>query len=271
MGGMDERKKHMARCLRQRSSTGIYHVMLRGVNKQDIFDDSSDYSTFLNMAMRCREIDGTKLFAFCLMKNHVHLLIKEGSDGLSSFMHRLAGRYAKWYNKKNGRVGYLFQDRFKSEAVEDDSYLITVIKYIHYNPVKAGICSSPMNYKFSSFRHLKELSPAGDCNFAECIDFKDLFEIIDKDRFLSASEEFTELDHIKCLGTLDTEDDRRLMSAEDALTQYMARTNPDFRRKETREKKDIITRLYEQGLSIRKISRITATSATYISRLLWAE
>ncbi len=85
------------------------------------------------------------------MKNHVHLLMKTDSDKLSTYMRKVGARYVYWYNWKYDRVGRLFQDRFRSEPVENDSYFLTVLRYIHRNPVKAGICETVAEYKESSY------------------------------------------------------------------------------------------------------------------------
>ena len=85
------------------------------------------------------------------MGNHIHLLIKPEKEPLEQVFKRIGGRYVYWYNVKYQRVGHLFQDRFKSEPVEDDSYFLTVIRYIHQNPVKAGLCKNIKDYKYSSY------------------------------------------------------------------------------------------------------------------------
>jgi putative transposase len=90
------------------------------------------------------------MYAWCLMGNHVHLLLKEGSESVSLIMKRVGVSYALYYNWKYGTTGHLFQDRFKSENVENRIYLQTVTRYIHQNPVKAGIASAPHEWKWSS-------------------------------------------------------------------------------------------------------------------------
>ena len=125
----------MPRQARKRAESGIYHVMLRGINQQRIFEDEEDNQRFLQILRECKEIGGFMLLAYCLMGNHVHLLIKEGTESLEQIFKRIGGRFVYWYNVKYQRVGHLFQDRFKSEPVDTDAYLLTVIRYIHQNPV----------------------------------------------------------------------------------------------------------------------------------------
>ena len=130
----------MPRQARKKSNSGVYHIMLRGINRQLIFEDDEDMQRFIETLKRYKDECGYSLYAFCLMGNHIHLLLKEGEEPISTILKRIAGSYVYWYNWKYGRSGHLFQDRFKSEPVEDDAYFLTVLRYIHQNPVKARIC-----------------------------------------------------------------------------------------------------------------------------------
>ena len=138
----------MARTLRTKSETGIYHVMMRGVNHQIIFEQPSDYSRFQELLgqfanpkdeLNCPQPPRCSFYAYCLMPNHVHLLIKEESEDLSSVVKRISAAYALYFNKKHERCGHLFQDRFKSEPVNDAAYFFTLLRYIHQNPMAAGL------------------------------------------------------------------------------------------------------------------------------------
>ena len=141
----------MPRQARRKSESGIYHIILRGINQQQIFEDEEDSRRFLETLSKYKEQCGYEIYAYCLMGNHVHILLKEGKENLTLVLKRIAGSYVYWYNWKYHRSGHLFQDRFKSEPVEDDAYFLTVIRYIHQNPVKAGICRNVDGYKFSSY------------------------------------------------------------------------------------------------------------------------
>ena len=127
------------RAARIKSKSGIYHIIMRGINRQTLFNDEEDFAKFIQTLQRYREICEYNLYAYCLMGNHLHLLLKEGKDPLETVMRRICGSYVLWYNKKYDRVGYLFQDRFKSEPVEDEAYFLTVLRYIFQNPLKAGV------------------------------------------------------------------------------------------------------------------------------------
>lgn len=138
------------RLSRERSESGVYHIILRGINRQDIFYDDEDYQRFLETINRTKSEDEFAVYGYCLMTNHLHLLILEKIDSISRIMSRIGTSYAWWYNQKYGRSGHVFQGRFKSECVEDDNYLLAVIRYIHSNPVKAGMVQKPEDYRWSS-------------------------------------------------------------------------------------------------------------------------
>lgn len=141
----------MPRIARKKSASGVYHVMLRGINKQKIFYDVEDCRRFLDSLRRYKTVCGYEIFAYCLMPNHIHLLIREGKESIGQALKRISSSYVYWYNIKYERVGHLFQNRFKSEAVEDEVYFLTVLRYIIQNPMKAGIEKAPGKYPWSSY------------------------------------------------------------------------------------------------------------------------
>lgn len=140
----------MPRFQRVLSETGTYHVMLRGNERKNLFFDDEDRLRFLEILAFKKKETGLILFAYCLMDNHVHLLLREGNETLGVTMKRINVSFASYFNHKYHRIGHLFQDRFKSEPVEDERYLLAVIRYIHQNPVKAGIVDHAGRYKWSS-------------------------------------------------------------------------------------------------------------------------
>lgn len=139
------------RAPREHSQFDIYHVVSRGVGRQLIFEDDDNRSVFLELLTKVIDGNGTEVYAWCLMGNHVHLLLHAELDCVSQCMKRLCSTYAQYFNRKTGRVGHLFQERFKSEPVNDDAYLLTVTRYIHDNPSKAQV-STMEDYQWSSYR-----------------------------------------------------------------------------------------------------------------------
>lgn len=145
----------MPRHARQLAESGIYHIMLRGVNRDAIFLEDEDRERFLDALRRTREISGCIVLAYCLMTNHVHLVLRTTDESIGLVVKRLGIRYAGWFNRKYGRVGHVFQDRFKSVAVETDAHLVTLVRYVWNNPVEARTVSRPEDYPWSSRRFLE--------------------------------------------------------------------------------------------------------------------
>ncbi len=125
--------------------------MLRGVNRQTIFEEDADYEQFLQILRACKTTSGFYLLGYALLGNHVHLLIVVEQEPLSTVMRRIATRYAIYFNKKYERSGHLFQDRYKSEPVNDDRQLLSVLRYILQNPQKAGLEKELGCYRWSSY------------------------------------------------------------------------------------------------------------------------
>lgn len=140
----------MSRIQRIRSNSGFYHIMLRGNERKDIFRDDGDREYFLKKLSEKKQHREFYLHAYCLMDNHVHLMVSEGSEEISKIMKRINISYVQYFNRKYKRIGHLFQDRFKSECVEDDKYVLALIRYIHRNPVEAGLIRNIASYKWSS-------------------------------------------------------------------------------------------------------------------------
>ena len=142
----------MSRHSRIHSETGIYHIVFRGINHCHLFEEQEDFEKFLDILSTVKEQSMLEVYAYCLMNNHVHLLLKEGLPGdIGNVMKRLLSPYAFWFNRKYQRNGALIANRFKSECVERDDYLLALVRYIHQNPVVAGAASDCRNYRWSSF------------------------------------------------------------------------------------------------------------------------
>lgn len=165
----------MPRQARRKSSTGIYHALLRGIDKRDIFMDNDDKMRFLDNIEQAQEIANFTLHGFCLMSNHVHFLLEENSEEIGRSIKRVAVRYVGWHNNKYDRIGHLFQNRFKSEPVETEDSLYRVLRYIHQNPVKAGIVKAASEYPWSSYNNYIE-AYSGRPSFVDTSKVMDLFK-----------------------------------------------------------------------------------------------
>lgn len=134
----------MPRHSRTKSGTRIYHVVIKGADRQLLFEETKDYMKYLEILEYYKQECNFEIFAYCLMSNHIHLLIRHSIDcSLQTIFRRLNTTYAIWFNMKYNRTGFVQNDRFFSEPVEDEKYLLTVVKYIHFNPTKAGLEQAP--------------------------------------------------------------------------------------------------------------------------------
>jgi REP element-mobilizing transposase RayT len=249
------RGEKMPRAAREKSSTGIYHVMLRGINHQIIFEDDEDYQKYLQTLKTYQEKSGYIIYAWCLMGNHLHLLVKEETEDLGIAFKRIGASYVYWYNWKYGRRGHLFQDRFKSEAVEDDSYFLTVIRYIHQNPLKAGIVKDITDYRWSSYGEYIGKPWICDTDFA--------FNMFSTDR-VKAVKLFKEFNltenEDRCL---DCDQTVRLNDTEAAefVKNISGVGNPtEVQGFDKGKRNEIIKACKEKGLSFRQIERLTGVS-----------
>jgi len=140
----------------------LHHIMIRGAEGTPIFRQDSDREIFLGRLEKIIGATGTRILAWVLMDNHVHLLILSGPKGISQFMRRLLTGYAIYYNHRYSRKGHLFQDRYKSIVCDQDSYLLELVRYIHLNPLRAGLVRSleELNrYKWSGHSALVGKNP----------------------------------------------------------------------------------------------------------------
>ncbi len=141
----------MPRYPRSYFKTTYFHIITQGINKNYIFDNNKDKKYYIKSMYELTEDNCVKIIAYCIMDNHVHILLKvEDINNLSKYMHRLNTRYGKYYNKKYKRVGYVFRDRYKSEGIYSQEHLYNCISYIYNNPVKAKICNNAKDYQYSN-------------------------------------------------------------------------------------------------------------------------
>ena len=142
----------IVRLARQISESGLYHIVFRGVNKQSIFEEESDYVKMEDILYELKSEMKFEIYVYCFMSNHVHILLKEENMGdISLIMKRLLTKYARWYNIKYKRSGALIANRYKSQPVEVDEYFLNVVRYIHQNPIKAGMVEQIGDYRWSSY------------------------------------------------------------------------------------------------------------------------
>ena len=142
----------MPRALRIAYPGAVYHIRSRGNDRGDVFGDDDDRRYYLDLLCSVISAFRLKIYAYTLMSNHIHLFLKTLVPNISEAMHRLNLDYSIYFNKRHGKTGHLFESRFKSKLVQEDRYFLALLRYIHMNPVKAGIVPSPENYEWSSHR-----------------------------------------------------------------------------------------------------------------------
>ncbi len=140
----------MARRPRIHVPQGLYHVIARGNNRQVLFRDAGDYQEYLARVKAGLLRHNIRCYAYCLMPNHVHLLLEPGATPVSRLMQGLQGAFAQYVNRRYRRVGHQFQGRFRAILCEKDSYLVELVRYLHLNPVRAGLARSPEAWRWSS-------------------------------------------------------------------------------------------------------------------------
>lgn len=141
----------MPRQARVKGEFSIYHVIQRGNEKKSIFLSDEDRSRFIEILVNMKKKYNFLLYAYCLMDNHIHLMIDDNGNDISKIVKSINISYAQYFNRIYSRCGHLFQDRFKSEMVNNEGYLFELSRYIHNNPVRAGIVKKPHEYFWSSF------------------------------------------------------------------------------------------------------------------------
>ena len=165
----------MSRPQRLEFSGAVYHVIARGNEQREVFRDNSDREIYLRRLAHYRDRFRFRLYAYCLMTNHLHLAVETGPVPLSRIVLALHGSYAQEFNHRHQRVGHLFQGRYKALLVQKTSYLLALVRYIHENPVKAGIVPEPRLYRWSSDRFYRGERPP------DWLDTHGLFELLGAD------------------------------------------------------------------------------------------
>lgn len=243
----------MPRTSRGVSSADIYHVIIRGSGKQIIFEDDDDRRLFLRLLDRYLKELGGAVFAWALMNDHVHMVIRLPLDLIAALMKKLGATYFANFNKKTGRSGKVLQGRFFSEAINTDEYLMTCVRYVHQNPEKAGIC--PMEgCAWSSYR---DYAGAPLCHFPLATETEFVLGIFgDLEGFMRFH-----VDRNYAVPCIDvgkthsrTTDDEALIFARSLVGEYDFQHIREF---EKPKRNSILRQLKENRLSLRQIGRLT--------------
>ncbi|MCQ2080620.1 MAG: transposase [Lachnospiraceae bacterium] len=225
-----------------------------------MFESEKDYKKYLQLLLFYKTECHFELYAYCLMSNHIHLLIKTTDISLETIFRKLNTNYATWFNMKYQRIGHLQQERFYSEPVENKQYFINVIKYIHNNPLKAGLETYPgASYFWSSIcEYIAEDYMLVDSAF--------VFDIISKNDLLTRQSDY--LDD----NCLDVDTIKRRLPDDVAREIICDITQKDscseFQETEISKRNEYIREFHNQGLSVRQINRLTGISRGTIQRVI---
>ena len=245
----------MSKAPRKQSESDIYHVFNRGVSHCIIFEDDEDRRMFLKLLSSATAEFNARLHAWCLMDNHVHLLIEEPLEELSNLMRRLNSGYALYFNLTHGRSGHLFQGRFHSEPVDSDAYLMTVIRYIHQNPVKVHMAVNCV-YPWSSYNEYASGNPPAGADkildiFGGVESFISFHDVPGQESCLDISQRKPRVD-----------DARARAIAENAFGSTGLESLKSLPRE---ERNQALALLKAEGLTTRQIQRLTGISLGIIS------
>jgi REP element-mobilizing transposase RayT len=220
----------MPRIARRKSRSGVYHIMFRGNELREIFINDEDRIKFLQIFCEKVKDENFYIYAFCLMSNHVHILLLGEHEKLGRLVQRINSNYVYYFNKKYDRIGHLFHDRFKSEPVENDIYLLEAVRYIHNNPVKAGMVDEASDYRWSSFNCYK-IYPEKDYLF---INPEYIFEMFSKEvekaqqqfiRFSSKVKDIELIDIDKKETTIESKEIKGEFEARKYIEEFLKLTN----------------------------------------------
>ena len=236
----------MPRSAREISVSGFYHIMFRGINHQNIFEEEIDYRCFLESLKDVRSNLQFEVHAYCLMTNHVHLLIKERQMGdISVIMKKVLTRYVMYFNRKYGRSGALIANRYKSKPVEDERYIIPLTIYIHQNPVKAGLVKDSGDYLYSSYHEY--------FGVADFVQTEFVLGLVDQTEFLEMHKVILKED-------FGISESVRLTAQEvyEKMKEILAGREPQtINALAKKERNAILVKLRNAGFSIREIERGT--------------
>ena len=236
----------MPRLARKLLNGKFFHITVKGINGDYIFQENIDKNEYLKLLKEKSNID---ILAYCIMDNHAHILIKtENVDEMSKYMKKVNTSYALYYNKKNMREGYVFKNRFFSQQIEDKKHLFSCIVYIHKNPVKANIVRNMESYKFSSYNDYFGI------NHRNLINNENIFKLFNNQDFNDNLKKFKEY-HLKD-SLLEYEFDEEINYTEMIKAYQQIYSNKEI-------EKQLV---YKFKLPIKKVAKLMNTSFYFIKK-----
>jgi len=241
---------------------GKYHIINRGVAQMHIFKEPSDYEYFEELMCFYAKSFGITIHNYCLMGNHYHLLLEIQNENLSKFMRQLNMNYSIYFNKKNKRVGHLWQGRFKSWYVTDDAYLYTLMCYIEQNPLKANMVKDIKEYPYSSYHYFLNYSEMPECLKESWVvgNYKDDAEAIEA--FLTNPVDSSQLQELRKASSLvEAPNVDNRPNIDDLKALLANKTN-------IQERNETIVKAYKQGYSQHMIAKVLHMAQSTISAII---
>ena len=254
----------MSRQVRKLSQTGLYHVIFRGISRQNIFEEKQDYEKLLKVMKKVKEETNSEIYAYCLMSNHVHLFIKEKNTGdISKIMSKILTHYALWYNIKYLRSGALFGERYKSEPVEDERYFLGLVRYIHQNPKKAEMVETLGNYEWSSYGEYIGKSDRKVADVEFCLN-------IFSENKNKAAQQFIEFNNIIDFEQYEISNKKSSEHIRRLIMREIDGQEPHNIKSMSKDKRNMIIKklVIETGISKSALERATGISRGTISRII---
>lgn len=249
-----------------RTVTGFYHVCARGMGKQLIFEGDEDRWEFLELMRDCCREEGVTVIAWCLMGNHVHLVLADYEDAMSAAMHRLLLTYARRFNKRTGRTGHLFQNRFDRRSLDTDRYLMAAIRYVHANPQEAGIALIE-RYPWSSFaEYLRAYDNDTTRGFSDPSCVLELFG--SAEGFIAYSLSTPDGSEPALCDMKETEWERHAFA--DKMAKSLGVPLRGVKAAPPAQRDTVIFGLHDAGFTVRQIERYTGIGKSTVSRIVRA-
>lgn len=249
-----------------RTVTGFYHVCARGKGKQLIFEGDEDRWEFLELMRDCCREEGVTVIAWCLMGNHVHLVLADYEDAMSAAMHRLLLTYARRFNKRTGRTGHLFQNRFDRRSLDTDRYLMAAIRYVHANPQEAGIALIE-RYPWSSFaEYLRAYDNDTTRGFSDPSCVLELFG--SAEGFIAYSLSTPDGSEPALCDMKETEWERHAFA--DKMAKSLGVPLRGVKAAPPARRDTVIVGLHDAGFTVRQIERYTGIGKSTVSRIVRA-
>lgn len=238
------------------------HIMLRGIGHMDLFYKDSDYRKFLKILKNYYKKDNIKILAYCLMNNHVHLIIQAHPENIPVFLKRVEVSYASYFNKAYEHVGHLFQNRYLSEPITDERYLLNALRYILLNPQNAGICKWN-SYQWSSSNAYLGCLDDGITDTSSCL------ELLGKrDALLEFICKSNDNPDFKLTEPVNNNKELAENKAIDTIRKITGFETPtDIQKLEQSNRNRLLLQLKRAGMSVRQIERITGINRNVIQRI----